>query len=231
VNGREVASGTGLPASFSAMPIFPLPNAVLLPHAVLPLHVFEPRYRTLVRDCVSGDRILAVALLQPGWAGEYEGRPSVRRVIGVGEIVGHETLSDGRSNILLRGLVRATIRAELALERPYRVVQADRLADRYPSGHDLGPARVALEALCDAVAARLPDEGAALLRQLTHLETDPAVCADVVAAALVMDVGKRQSVLEALDVDERLDRVTRYAADVLARLEAEQGKADHADTN
>ncbi|MGH7405380.1 MAG: LON peptidase substrate-binding domain-containing protein, partial [Candidatus Methylomirabilales bacterium] len=80
------------------IPIFPLPNVVFFPHTLLPLHIFEPRYRQMLADCLTGERWLAVVLLRPGWEAEYYGRPAVYAVAGAGEIVASERLPDGRSN-------------------------------------------------------------------------------------------------------------------------------------
>ena len=69
----------------AALPVFPLPNVVLFPEAILPLHVFEPRYRELVREVLSGRKLMAVARLKPGFEDDYEGRPPVFDVCGVGQ--------------------------------------------------------------------------------------------------------------------------------------------------
>src|SRR6185369_8808617 len=101
------------PSRWQGLPIFPLPRVQLFPHALLPLHVFEPRYRDMVRDAMAGPRLIAVAALEPGFEADYHGRPAVRAVVGVGEVIGHEALEDGRCNILLRGVARARIDTEL----------------------------------------------------------------------------------------------------------------------
>src|SRR5579884_3720517 len=94
--------------------LFPLPNLVLFPYAVQPLHVFEPRYRQMTRDALAGDRLIAVVLLQPGWDVDYEGRPPVHPVACVGRVLAENKLEDGRYNLLLRGLRRVRILDELA---------------------------------------------------------------------------------------------------------------------
>ena len=96
------------------IPIFPLPDVVLFPHTLLPLHIFEPRYRQMIRDCLAGDKRLAMALLRPGWESDYYGRPPVHPIAGAGEIIQHEELPDGRFNILLRGTMRIGITAASA---------------------------------------------------------------------------------------------------------------------
>ncbi|MGH7266051.1 MAG: LON peptidase substrate-binding domain-containing protein, partial [Candidatus Rokuibacteriota bacterium] len=117
------------------IPIFPLPEVVFFPETVLPLHVFEPRYRRLVVDCLAGDRRLAVVLLRPGWERDYDGRPPVHAVAGAGEIIHGEALADGRYNILIDGRMRIRIEDEIEDGRPYRLVRARRLPDVLEDAH------------------------------------------------------------------------------------------------
>src|SRR3990172_2373376 len=95
------------------IPLFPLPNVVFLPHTLLPLHIFEPRYREMLADCLAGDRRLAVVLLRPGWEAEYYGRPAVYSVAGAGEIVASERVPHRGSHILLKGPGRIMIEGEV----------------------------------------------------------------------------------------------------------------------
>jgi len=205
-----------------ALPIFPLPQVQLFPHALLPLHVFEPRYRALARDCLVGERRIAVAMLEPGFEAEYEGRPAVKAVCGVGEIVAHHAHADGRYDILLRGKARVRIVEELPPDRPYRLVNAIVLDDRYRPGLDLALSRQALVALCDKLAAALPS-GGDTLRNLARQDVDPSATADVLAAALVTQPDQRQELVEMLDVAARIERVSSIVASVLSRLDAASG--------
>ena len=84
--------------------LFPLPNLVLFPHVLQPLHVFEPRYRELVREALAGDGLIAMGTLLPGWESDYEGRPPVFPMACLGRIVSHHQLDDGSYNILLLGV-------------------------------------------------------------------------------------------------------------------------------
>jgi len=94
------------------IPIFPLPNVVLFPNVFLPLHIFETRYRQMVDAALSGDRIIGMVLLRPGWEGDYEGRPPVYPVGCAGVITHAERLADGRFNIVLRGMEKFRIADE-----------------------------------------------------------------------------------------------------------------------
>jgi hypothetical protein len=94
------------------IPIFPLPNVVLFPSVFLPLHIFEPRYRAMVRDALSGDRIIGMTLLRPGWRVESEDPPAVYQVGCAGLITHAERLLDGRYNIVLQGIEKFKIASE-----------------------------------------------------------------------------------------------------------------------
>jgi Lon protease-like protein len=85
---------------------------VLFPNVFLPLHVFEPRYREMVADALSSDRMIGMVLLRPGWERDYEGRPPVYPVGCSGVITHVERLADGRYNLVLRGVERFRILEE-----------------------------------------------------------------------------------------------------------------------
>src|SRR5918995_3498649 len=101
------------------VPIFPLPDVTFFPRTLLPLHVFEARYRAMVIDVLERDRRLAVVKLRPGYEASYEGKPAVHPVAGLGEIVSCERLATGRYNILLQGECRALIEHELPSDTLY----------------------------------------------------------------------------------------------------------------
>src|ERR687888_846338 len=109
--------------------LFPLPNLVLFPHVVQPLHVFEPRYRQMTADALAGDRLIALALLQPGWEEEYDARPAVHPVACLGRVVADQLLPDGKYNLLLRGVSRLRLIEEVPDGRPYRTARAELLGD------------------------------------------------------------------------------------------------------
>src|SRR5713226_10007344 len=94
------------------LPIFPLPNVVLFPTVFLPLHIFEPRYREMVADALADDRLIGMVLLKPGWQHDYEGRPPVYPIGCSGVMTHVDRTTDGRYNIVLRGLERFRILEE-----------------------------------------------------------------------------------------------------------------------
>jgi uncharacterized protein len=95
------------------IPLFPLPNVVLFPRMPLPLHIFEPRYRAMVRDAARGARLIGMVLLRGDWQSDYYGRPEIFAAGTVGEMVRVEELPDGRFNIVLRGLREYDVVREL----------------------------------------------------------------------------------------------------------------------
>jgi len=110
-------------------PLFPLPNVVLFPRAVLPLHIFEERYKQMTADALAGKHLIAMALLKSGWEKAYWSRPAIEPVLCVGRIVSSERLPDGKYNFLLQGLLRARIASE-AEHHPYRVADLEELPSR-----------------------------------------------------------------------------------------------------
>ena len=106
------------------IPLFPLSTVVFFPNTLLPLHVFEPRYKQMVSDASKSEKIIGMALLKPGWEANYYGNPEVFDVVGMGRIVSSETFNDGRINIVLYGLKRVKI-LEIMKESPYRLARVE----------------------------------------------------------------------------------------------------------
>jgi uncharacterized protein len=210
------------PAILGELPLFPLPSAVLLPGGILPLHVFEPRYREMTRDCLAGTRTMAIALLEPGYqAAGYLGRPAVRPICGVGTILASEELPDGRFHLLLRGTGRARIEEELPATRSYRVARATLLDGRRTArADDLASGYQQLLALCERLALSLRQGGAELV-ELVRAHPEPGACADAVAAALVQDHRLRQAFLESFDPADRVDATVDLIGRLLCHLAPE----------
>jgi hypothetical protein len=106
----------------SIIPVFPLPNVVLFPGVPLPLHIFEPRYRDMVRDAAAGHEIIGMALLRGDWQKTYLATPEIFDVGCAGKIVNVEPLPDGKFNILLHGLREFAVRRHI-FDKSYRQVE------------------------------------------------------------------------------------------------------------
>jgi hypothetical protein len=103
-------------------PLFPLPDVWLFPAVILPLQIFEERYRQMIEDCLDGPGRIVLGTIQAGHEHESAGAPPVYPLAGLGEIGRHERLPDGRFHILLVGLQRVIVR-EVPSDRLYRKVE------------------------------------------------------------------------------------------------------------
>ena len=203
-----------------AVPMFPLPNVVLLPGTLLPLHIFEQRYRDMTRDAIAGSKLLVMARLEPDKEPDDMGRPAIFPTIGVGRIVASNELDDGRYNILVRGLLRARIADEPLSPHLYRIVEVEPIDDSRRDGEEiLSAARQKLIGLCDELADAMDGSGDKL-RELVRSASQPGECADLVSSALVTDPDDRQSLLEMSSPLDRLESTMRHVATVLTRLGA-----------
>jgi len=191
----------------AALPIFPLPNVVLFPGALLPLHVFEPRYRQLVRAVLGGPKLMGIVRLRPGFEADYDGRPPVFEVCGVGSVIDSAEHADGRFDITLRGLARARILEELPPTRAFREVRVEELTDGFSDAAVTSAWQRKLISLWTTLAPHLP-ESVRDLRALTRGAEGAGAYADRLAAALVGDPDASQRLLAELDPTERLRLLT-----------------------
>jgi ATP-dependent Lon protease len=185
------------------MPIFPLPQVVLFPRALLPLHIFEPRYRVMLRDCLASHRVMVMALLLDHASKDAHGQPPIASVAGAGFVVEHQPLPDGRANILLHGAARVRIE-ELPFVPPYRRARGVILRDipTHVPDSDRAALFASATAFANEVAKRDPKFSFSLPPSL-----EPGAIADLCAHHLVIDAHARQAILEQLDVGERVRMV------------------------
>jgi len=189
------------------VPIFPLPNVTFFPRTLLPLHVFEPRYREMTRACLNGDRLMGVALLKEGWQKDYFGQPPIFKTFGIGKIIDWHQLGNGRYDIVLEGLYRGRLVTEHAT-RPYRtgrvsVCQDQRIDHRRA---EVGRLQKILGEACRQLSELLPECKDAIHSAWTA-HPHPGVCADQLASALVVDAYDRQCILEESDPLRRMKLV------------------------
>ncbi len=187
--------------------LFPLPNLVLFPQVMQPLHVFEPRYRQMTADALDGDHLIALALLQPGWEADYAGKPAVHPIACLGRIVADQRLEDGRFNILLRGLSRVQIVEEVETGKLYRSARAELLHDTHAPSEEID--HVLRRDLGALVPAWLADQPQALtqFRKLLKSQQPLGMLCDILAFALPLDVEVKQQLLEILNVERRVRRL------------------------
>ncbi|MEO0812671.1 MAG: LON peptidase substrate-binding domain-containing protein [Myxococcota bacterium] len=202
------------------LPTFPLPTTVLFPGTVLPLHIFEPRYRQMVEDALEEDGLMAVALVRPGF--DLSGAPPIHDVAGCGRIIHSEKLDDGRYNILVQGIERVQLVEEVSGDRLYREFRA-RVIPR-PNDEMLRAAEGELAKLQSCVLSlrTLIGEQDAPLIEVLRSTSDPLELADILAASLISDSELQQQVLAARDVSKRLSTLIDVLAEVMLQVGSSQ---------
>jgi Lon protease-like protein len=186
--------------------LFPLPDFVLFPHVMHPLHIFEPRYRDMVRDALATDRLIATARLAPGWETEYENRPAVAPIACLGKIVSEHRLDDGRFNILLLGLRRIELARELETPSPFRVAQVNVLHDRV-SKTDRERRRCLRKELLTSFQGALPlGEGAkSTISSLLQKHVPLGILVDLIAFTADLNAEFKQALLAETNVVARAE--------------------------
>lgn len=119
-------------ATFSGVArLFPLPNLVLYPHVMQPLHIFEERYREMLEDALATDKLIAMSVLKPGWEPDYDSRPPIAEYACLGKVAAHHRLEDGHYNVLLLGVERVRIVQEMDPLRSFRQARVEIVEDCY----------------------------------------------------------------------------------------------------
>ena len=194
---------TELQGSSTPCRLFPLPNLVLFPHAILPLHIFEPRYRQMTEDALAGDRQVTIVQVRPIAPGTPWTEPAPIVDVGcLGKIVQHERLPDGRFHLLLLGRKRVRLIRELGGPKLYRIAEAMILEDREVEDDQVAPRQELLELFFQ------------VFQQTHHLDPDLSrmlnsdlplgVLSDIIAHALDLPASVKQSLLDETKVAHRV---------------------------
>ncbi len=201
------------------IPLFPLPATVLLPGELLPLHVFEPRYRAMTRDALAAQRVIGVVAIAPGHEDAQAGAPPLAAVGCLGFVVRHVELEDGRYLLWLVGLEPFRIASELAADTPYRQARVEVLA-----GADDGPGSARLAPLRGELRRLLPElaGGDGVAQVAVARPADDATDTQLQALAceaLELPAARRQELLETPSL---ADRYVAVLDAVYARLEGRE---------
>ncbi len=208
------------PESFSGrVRLFPLPNLVVFPHVMQPLHIFEPRYRAMLEESLADDGLIAMVLLAPGWESDYEGRPPLRPTGCLCRVASHHQTAEGSYNVLVLGVRRIKIVRELPPQKSYREAEVELHDDAYPDERAVDRDRLQHQ-LLEAFKRILPKmpEAQEQLDQLLGAQIPLGMLSDIVAYTLDIDLQFKERLLGETCVDSRaeqllefLDRVRRMA--------------------
>jgi len=184
------------------VPVMTLPNTAFFPQALMPLHIFEPRYQQMLRDALASNRLFAVAGLNPKATSLDQAEPP-HRIAALGIIRACQKSDDGTSNLLLQGLCRVAI-TDIVTEEPYRRIRIQALASE-PGATDQendGLRREVTRLL--SVKARLAHTDAREMMKFLKSVNDPEAFIDIAAFSLCESAALKQRLLETLDVHSRL---------------------------
>ena len=201
----------------SVIPVFPLPNVVLFPKLQLPLHIFEPRYREMVRDAMGHEGLIGMALLKGDCEKDYYGNPDIYGVGCLGKIVGVTPLPDGRYNILLHGLTEYDIREQILDATPYRQARVV-LRDEDVATNSLASLQ---QEILELAQGATQEEDSPLLKILGNLSLDGATWLNLCCFSFDISPVEKQSLLEAKSLEER----AKHLIDVLRFKAAEKRSA------
>ena len=191
-----------------AVPVMPLPGALLFPHALLPLYIFESRYRAMLEQALSEHRMFCVTLINPQRTA-WDSAKDFRHVATIGLIRACVGRGDGTANLILQGLQRVRFTA-FEQEKPFPIAEIEPLesetSDSSVESEALGAKVLDLYEKFKRSGREFPEKVDRYLADLS----DPEMLADLMAATFVTDPLRRQQLLEELSVNQRLRLVIRY---------------------
>jgi len=186
--------------------VVPISSVVFFPGSLLPLHIFEMRYREMLRDTLNGERIIAMVLLKPGWENNYYEKPDIFNIGCIGRIVSTDYLDDGRANIALYGLKRIQLH-ENNCDLPYRVATAEIKENIISNGK--GNYRLQLEQVIakwnNLIGMEHKDH-----RVDIDTKMPLEILTDSLATRIVSNIFERQNLLEELNVSSRAEYLIDY---------------------
>jgi uncharacterized protein len=192
--------------------IFPLPNVIFFPQTLLPLHIFEPRYRQMVQDTIATKQLIGMFLLEDGWQENYYGNPSIHSVGCAGEMIHVETLPDGKFDIVLRGLYRVRP-IEVVQEFPYRKARMEVLPEILTEG------AAKVQRMTENLMSEFKKIDPEGLRVLESEEADFAEIVNHIANQLPMELETRFELLKIDDVYSRAESVYELLSKRISALD------------
>jgi Lon protease-like protein len=187
-------------------PVMVLPNAVLVPHALLPLHIFEPQYREMLSDCLERNRLFCIALQLPG---ATDAEPAnFHRVGGIGLVRACVGCDEGTSNLILQGLARVRFGKVLRAE-PFRVVEIGEFETECGNEVEAEALGVKVVEMCGQLQEKGQTLPPALIQKLRYVH-DPELIADIVTQTFLRDPMQQQRLMEETVVAERMRMLIRF---------------------
>lgn len=211
-----------LPEFKGRVRLFPLPNLVLFPHVMQPLHIFEPRYRALLEDALASDGLIAMAVLAPGWEANYEGRPKLEPAACLCRVMNWQKTPEGTYNILLVGVRRIRLLEELPPEKLYREARVELLEDLEvsQSAEQLPQQQAALVASFQELLPTLTDASEPL-EELLRQQISLGMLTDIMGYTLDLGQELKLQLLGEPRVEARAELLRAAAKRLLVKINKE----------
>ncbi|GJM18765.1 MAG: ATP-dependent protease [Phycisphaeraceae bacterium] len=214
------------------IPLFPLDSVVLLPQQVMPLHIFEPRYRQMIDEALDGSGQIAMAVFAgEKWKQEYHANPPIRHAVCIGQIVQHERLPKGRYNILLQGVCRAKVASEHKPDemRMYRTAMLEPLGSNQvvepETGFAIDQMRTWIEGELTEGDLRELSVADQMLEYVRNEDVPSTALIELISFALVTEPATRYQLLSEPELARRVDLVRGALEDLESIIR--QARAQH----
>lgn len=208
----------GIPDDFDGVVrLFPLPNLVLFPHVVQALHIFEPRYCEMLTEALESDHLITMALLNSGWEHSYQGKPNLASTVCIGRIISHTPTDDGRHNILLAGIRRASIVQEINSGTLFRQAEVKILEDVIPKDFS-ERASEHRRALMNVFKSVIPQDAAQskTFNDLLSQQLPLSILTDIIGYAANLPTPFKQKLLEEVNVQVRFELLMQQLGPAVA---------------
>lgn len=195
---------TKIPDDFSGkLRLFPLPDLVVFPHAMQPLHIFEPRYCEMLQDAMASDKLIGMATIGGSPVGP-KSPPAIHSMVCIGKVVSHAETESGTYNILLIGARRARVIRELKTDHPFRVAEIELIPEFAPPPDSPTAIRLKSEVL-DAFASAIPSSATVQqnLHELMASQMGLGPITDIIGFTLPLGTSAKLKLLEQNDIAQR----------------------------
>lgn len=199
------------------VPVMTLPDVAFFPQALMPLHIFEPRYQQMLRDVLASNRLFAVAGLDARRLTEFAGPEPCHRVASVGIIRACQKNENGTSNLLLQGLCRVAV-AGIVTDEPYRKIRVRALTSEPGASADENESLRRDLARLISLKLKLASISASEMTSFLKTVDDPEAFVDIAAFSLCENPAMKQRLLETLDVHRRLELFSQHVRGEIAGL-------------
>lgn len=208
------------PMSYASVPVFDIPDFVLFPHTLVPFHVFEKRYGSMLDACLSDRRLMVIGGRKPGWDAQLDpdGHPS--EVVGLGRVLSDRRFHDGRYNIFVHCIARVRVTRTHQFN-PYRIVDVEAFDDVPSPSLSLDAVTTKMRGLGHSLARELGEDGGALSKILSST-VDAGVLSFRLAGLVLDELEQKQELMDLTSAYERCEILASFFAERLMLLSDEQ---------